>query len=80
MVSTAKWWSCEDVEYFWDYEAGNRGSIILKMRNTFTLIRDSLLEFVKKSTDSTDSASHEESDAQANFYKQFLESSQSLQC
>jgi hypothetical protein len=50
------------------------------MRNTFSLIRDSLLDFVKKSTDSTDSNNHEDSDAQANFYRIFLQNGHSLQC
>jgi hypothetical protein len=50
------------------------------MRNTFLELKDSLLEMVKKYTETTDSTVHDETDAQANFYREWLHCGLSMEC
>jgi hypothetical protein len=52
------------------------------MRTTayFSQIKDSLIEFVKKSTDSTDSSKGEVSEPKSSFYREFLSAASPLTC
>jgi hypothetical protein len=50
------------------------------MRNTFLLLKDSLLELVKKSTGSTDSPEQEDSDAETQFYREWIQCGHLVQC